>query len=56
MKRYTYLPQVYLGAAFGWAVPMAFAAETASVPMVTWLIFAATVVWATIYDTMYAIG
>ncbi len=53
MKRYTHLPQVYLGAAFGWAVPMAFAAQTGSVPKIAWLIFIATVVWATIYDTMY---
>lgn len=53
MKRYTHLPQVYLGAAFGWAVPMAFAAQTGSVPKIAWLLFIATVVWATIYDTMY---
>jgi 4-hydroxybenzoate polyprenyltransferase len=53
MKRYTHLPQVYLGAAFGWAVPMAFAAQTGSVPKVAWLIFVATVLWATVYDTMY---
>ena len=54
MKRYTYLPQVHLGAAFGWAIPMAFAAETGTVPAVAWLVFLAAVVWATIYDTMYA--
>ncbi len=54
MKRYTYLPQVHLGAAFGWAIPMAFAAETGAVPPVAWLVFLAAVVWATIYDTMYA--
>jgi 4-hydroxybenzoate polyprenyltransferase len=53
MKRYTHLPQVYLGAAFGWAVPMAFAAQTGSVPKVAWLLFIATVLWATAYDTMY---
>ena len=53
-KRYTYLPQVHLGAAFGWAVPMVFAAETNSVPQIAWLLFVATVLWATIYDTMYA--
>lgn len=53
MKRYTHLPQVFLGAAFGWAVPMAFAAQTGSVPKVAWLLFISTVVWATIYDTMY---
>jgi len=54
MKRYTYLPQVYLGAAFGWAVPMAFAAQTGGVPKVGWLLFVATILWATAYDTMYA--
>ncbi len=54
MKRLTYLPQVYLGAAFGWAVPMAFAAQTGSVPPIAWLLFTTTVLWATAYDTMYA--
>ena len=53
MKRYTHLPQVYLGAAFGWAVPMAFAAQTGSIPKVAWVLFVATVLWATVYDTMY---
>ena len=53
-KRYTPLPQVYLGAAFGWAVPMVFAAQTGAVPTIAWLIFLANVLWATIYDTMYA--
>lgn len=54
MKRYTYLPQVVLGAAFAWAVPMAFAAQTNSVPAAAWLLFIATVLWTTAYDTMYA--
>jgi len=54
MKRVTHLPQVYLGAAFGWAVPMAFAAVTGGVPPISWLMFTATVLWATVYDTMYA--
>jgi 4-hydroxybenzoate polyprenyltransferase len=54
MKRYTYLPQVYLGLAFGWAVPMAYAAQTGEVTKVTWLLLTATVLWATAYDTMYA--
>ncbi len=53
MKRYHYLPQVHLGAAFGWAVPMAFAAEANELQPVTWLLFVATVLWATAYDTMY---
>lgn len=54
MKRYTHLPQAYLGMAFGWAVPMAFAAQTNSIPPVGWELFVATVLWALIYDTMYA--
>ena len=54
MKRYTHLPQVFLGVAFGWAVPMVFAAQTGAVPQVAWLLFVATVLWATAYDTMYA--
>lgn len=54
MKRYHYLPQVHLGAAFGWAVPMAFAAQANELAPVAWLLFMATVLWATAYDTMYA--
>ena len=54
MKRYTHLPQVALGAAFAWAVPMAFAAQTNEIPVVAWLLFIATVLWAVAYDTMYA--
>jgi len=54
MKRYTYLPQVYLGAAFAWAVPMAFAAQTGGVPQSAWLVFLAAVLWTTVYDTFYA--
>ena len=53
-KRHTYLPQLHLGAAFGWAVPMAFAATTDALPPVAWLIFCAAVLWAIIYDTEYA--
>lgn len=54
MKRYTYFPQVFLGAAFAWAVPMAFTAETQSVSEVTWLLYAATLLWTIAYDTQYA--
>ena len=54
LKRWTSLPQFYLGAAFGWSVPMAFAAQTGAVPTIAWLIFAAVVLWAVAYDTMYA--
>ena len=54
MKRFMSAPQLVLGAAFGWAVPMAFAATTGSVPQLGWLLFLAVVVWAVIYDTAYA--
>lgn len=53
-KRYTHLPQVHLGLAFGWAVPMAFAAQTGELPVVVWLLLLSAVLWATVYDTMYA--
>lgn len=54
MKRYTQLPQAYLGIAFGWAVPMAFAAQTNTIPLVAWVMYLAVVLWALVYDTMYA--
>ena len=54
MKRYHYLPQVHLGAAFGWAAPMAYTAQANEITVIAWLIFLATVLWATAYDTMYA--
>ena len=53
-KRFTHLPQAYLGVAFGWAIPMAFAAQTGAVDPRSWWLFAAVVLWALIYDTMYA--
>ena len=53
-KRFTHLPQAYLGVAFGWAIPMAFAAQTGEVDPRSWWLFAAVVLWALIYDTMYA--
>ena len=53
-KRYTYLPQVFLGAAFGWAVPMAWAAQTGEVNRITWLLYLATLLWTVAYDTLYA--
>lgn len=55
-KRYTYLPQAYLGIAFGWGIPMAFAAQTNALPPVVWLLFMANVLWSLIYDTMYAMA
>ncbi|MDX8387714.1 MAG: 4-hydroxybenzoate octaprenyltransferase [Ghiorsea sp.] len=54
MKRYTHLPQVFLGAAFGWAIPMVFMAQTESIPFTAWLLFAANICWVMAYDTMYA--
>jgi 4-hydroxybenzoate polyprenyltransferase len=54
MKRFHYLPQVHLGAAFGWAVPMVFAAQTDSLPKQAWLLYVAALVWAVAYDTMYS--
>ena len=54
MKRYTHFPQVVLGAAFSWAIPMAFAAQTNSLPPALWLIFVANLVWTVAYDTAYA--
>ena len=54
MKRFTHFPQLVLGLAFGWAVPMAFMAVTENVPPAGWLLFAAAVLWALVYDTEYA--
>lgn len=54
MKRYTYMPQAFLGLAFGWSVPMAYAAQSGSLPEAAWLLLTATVLWATAYDTIYA--
>lgn len=54
LKRYTYLPQLVLGAAFAWSIPMAFAAVTNAVPETAWMLFVATLLWTTAYDTMYA--
>lgn len=54
MKRYTHLPQVVLGAAFGWAIPMGWAAVSESLPLVCWLVFIANLCWTVAYDTQYA--
>jgi len=54
MKRYTHLPQVYLGIAFGWSIPMAFAAQSGQLPASIWLLFLANICWTVAYDTMYA--
>jgi 4-hydroxybenzoate polyprenyltransferase len=55
MKRFTHLPQAYLGVAFGWAIPMAYAAQAGELPIAIWLFFVANIFWALAYDTMYAI-
>ena len=54
VKRFFSVPQFVLGAAFGWAVPMAFAAQTGGTPELAWLVFGVALVWAVIYDTFYA--
>lgn len=54
IKRYVSIPQFVLGAAFGWAVPMVFAAQTGETPQLAWLVFVVALIWAVIYDTFYA--
>nr|BFE92569.1 hypothetical protein GCM10020185_31050 [Pseudomonas brassicacearum subsp. brassicacearum] len=54
MKRYTYYPQVVLGAAFSWGMPMAFTAETGHLPAAAWLLYIANLLWTVGYDTYYA--
>jgi len=54
MKRYTHFPQVVLGMAFGWAIPMAFSATLGYVPLEGWLLYAAKIAWTVAYDTQYA--
>ena len=54
IKRFVSIPQFFLGAAFGWAVPMAFAAQTGEASQLGWLVFGIALIWAIIYDTFYA--
>lgn len=54
LKRYTHLPQLALGLAFSWGIPMAFAAERGALPPTLWLVFCAAVLWSVVYDTFYA--
>ncbi|UVE17730.1 4-hydroxybenzoate octaprenyltransferase [Pseudomonas sp. LS44] len=54
MKRYTFYPQVVLGAAFSWGMPMAFTAETGELPAAAWLLYIANLLWTVAYDTYYA--
>ena len=53
-KRFTHIPQVVLGIAFGWGIPMAFAAETGAVPAIAWWLLGINTTWSIIYDTLYA--
>ncbi len=53
MKRITYFPQVFLGAAFSMAIPMAFAATLNEIPKVAWLLYIANLLWVLAYDTLY---
>ncbi len=54
MKRHTYLPQLVLGAAFSWGIPMAFAAVSGQLPPILWLVYTANLLWTVAYDTQYA--
>jgi 4-hydroxybenzoate polyprenyltransferase len=55
VKRVFPMPQLYLGISFGgWSVPMAFAAQTGKLPRVGWVLYIAAVIWAAVYDTIYA--
>ena len=54
MKRFTHLPQLVLGLAFGWAIPMAYAAQANQIDNVVWILFLVNVLWTIAYDTMYA--
>jgi 4-hydroxybenzoate polyprenyltransferase len=54
MKRITYFPQLFQGMAFGWGIPMAFAAADNTVPRIAWLLFVANILWSISYDTVYA--
>jgi 4-hydroxybenzoate polyprenyltransferase len=56
MKRYTYYPQIVLGMAFSWAIPMAFSAQLNTIPTIAWLLYGVTIVWIVCYDTMYAMA
>ena len=54
LKRYSYLPQIFLGLAFGWSIPMTFAETTNSIPDIAWLLLIANILWTVVYDTIYA--
>ena len=54
MKRHTHLPQIVLGAAFSWSIPMAFAAQSEQLPPALWLLYIGNLLWTVAYDTQYA--
>jgi len=56
MKRYTHYPQIVLGMAFSWAIPMGFAAQLNYIPNIAWLLYVTTILWIVAYDTMYAMA
>ncbi len=55
-KRFTHLPQLYLGIVFSWGIPMAFAAQQDALPMIAWTLLFANLLWTVAYDTMYAMS
>lgn len=54
VKRFSNLPQLILGMAFGWSIPMGFAAVSESLPLACWLLFLVNIIWSVVYDTQYA--
>lgn len=54
VKRFSNLPQLILGMAFGWSIPMGFAAVSETLPLVCWLLFLVNIIWSVVYDTQYA--
>jgi len=54
MKRFTYYPQLFLGLAFSWSIPMAFAATGSQITIIVWLLYLASILWIIAYDTQYA--
>ena len=56
MKRFIQIPQLFLGFAFSWGIPMAFSAQTGGVPASAWILLAANMAWVMAYDTMYAMS
>lgn len=54
LKRFTHLPQLWLGVAFSWSIPMVFAAQQGNIPLIAWFLFIPAIVWPITYDTQYA--